>query len=281
MKIGIGIPNTVPGTPGATLVEWARQAEKHGFAGLATIDRFAYPNYDSLATLAAAAAVTSHIGLLTNILLAPAYPPLLLAKSAASIDQISGGRFTLGVAPGGREDDFAAVGRPFHRRGRDFDAGLEEMHRIWAGEPRHSPTPVGGGGVPLMFGGDSDASIRRTVKYGQGWTMGGGMPDQAGEFAARVRQAWHDGGREGEPRIAALAYYSLGDDAEQDSRAYLNDYYAFLGPYASMIADGALRSPDAIRGAVKAFEAAGVTELYLDPTVARLDQLERLAEVVL
>jgi alkanesulfonate monooxygenase SsuD/methylene tetrahydromethanopterin reductase-like flavin-dependent oxidoreductase (luciferase family) len=281
VKIGIGIPNTVPGTPGATLVEWARQAEKHGFAGLATIDRFAYPNYDSLATLAAAAAVTSHIGLLTNILLAPAYPPLLLAKSAASIDQISGGRFTLGVAPGGREDDFAAVGRPFHRRGRDFDAGLEEMHRIWAGEPRHSPTPVGGGGVPLMFGGDSDASIRRTVKYGQGWTMGGGMPDQAGEFAARVRQAWHDGGREGEPRIAALAYYSLGDDAEQDSRAYLNDYYAFLGPYASMIADGALRSPDAIRGAVKAFEAAGVTELYLDPTVARLDQLERLAEVVL
>jgi alkanesulfonate monooxygenase SsuD/methylene tetrahydromethanopterin reductase-like flavin-dependent oxidoreductase (luciferase family) len=281
VKIGIGIPNTVPGTPGATLVEWARQAEKHGFAGLATIDRFAYPNYDSLATLAAAAAVTSHIGLLTNILLAPAYPPLLLAKSAASIDQISGGRFTLGVAPGGREDDFAAVGRPFHRRGRDFDAGLEEMHRIWAGEPRHSPTPVGGGGVPLMFGGDSDASIRRTVKYGQGWTMGGGMPDQAGEFAARVRQAWHDGGREGEPRIAALAYYSLGDDAEQDSRAYLNDYYAFLGPYAGMIADGALRSPDAIRGAVKAFEAAGVTELYLDPTVARLDQLERLAEVVL
>ena len=281
MKIGIGIPNTVPGTPGTTLVEWARQAEKHGFAGLATIDRFAYPNYDSLATLAAAAAVTSHIGLLTNILLAPAYPPLLLAKSAASIDQISGGRFTLGVAAGGREDDFEAVGRPFHRRGRDFDAGLEEMHRIWAGEPRHSPTPVGGGGVPLMFGGGSDASIRRTVKYGQGWTMGGGMPDQAGEFAARVRQAWHDGGREGEPRIAALAYFSLGDDAEQDSRAYLNDYYAFLGPYAGMIADGALRSPDAIRGAVKAFEAAGVTELYLDPTVARLDQLERLAEVVL
>jgi alkanesulfonate monooxygenase SsuD/methylene tetrahydromethanopterin reductase-like flavin-dependent oxidoreductase (luciferase family) len=281
VKIGIGIPNTVPGTPGTTLVEWARQAEKHGFAGLATIDRFAYPNYDSLATLAAAAAVTSHIGLLTNILLAPAYPPLLLAKSAASIDQISGGRFTLGVAPGGREDDFEAVGRPFRRRGRDFDAGLEQMHRIWAGEPRHSPTPVGGGGVPLMFGGGSDASIRRTVKYGQGWTMGGGMPDQAGEFAARVRQAWHDGGREGEPRIAALAYFSLGNDAEQDSRAYLNDYYAFLGPYAGMIADGALRSPDAIRGAVKAFEAAGVTELYLDPTVARLDQLERLAEVVL
>ena len=85
MKIGIGIPTPVPGTPGALLVDWARQAEERGFAGLATIDRFAYPNHDSLATLAAAAAVTSRIGLLTNILLAPAYPPVLLAKSAATI----------------------------------------------------------------------------------------------------------------------------------------------------------------------------------------------------
>jgi alkanesulfonate monooxygenase SsuD/methylene tetrahydromethanopterin reductase-like flavin-dependent oxidoreductase (luciferase family) len=280
VKIGIGIPNTVPGTPGATIVEWARQAEQHGFAGLATIDRFAYPNYDSLTTLAAAAAVTSRIGLITNILIAPAYPPVLLAKSAASIDQISGGRFTLGVAPGGREDDFEVVGRPFKTRGRDFDAGLAEMHRIWAGERRFSPTPVGGA-VPLMFGGGSEAAIRRTVAYGQGWTMGGGSPDQVGEFGARVRQAWSDGGRSGSPRIAVLAYFSLGDDAEQDSRAYLHDYYGFLGPYADMIANGALRSPDAIRGAVKAFEAAGVTELYLDPTVGRLDQLERLAEVVL
>lgn len=280
MRIGIGIPNPVPGTPGSLLVDWARQAEERGFAGLATIDRFAYPNHDSLNTLAAAAAVTSRIGLLTNILLAPVYPATLLAKSAATIDQISNGRLTLGVAPGGRADDFEAVGVPYEGRGRAFDEGLERMHRIWAGEPRHSPTPTNGRAVPLMFGGTSEASIRRTVKWGVGWTMGGGSPDDAAPFVARVRQAWTDAGREGEPRLAVLAYYSLGDDAEADSRAYLNDYYAFLGPYASMIADGALRTPDAIRGALKAFAAAGINEIYFDPTAARLDQIDRLAEVV-
>ena len=100
MKIGIGLPNPVPGTPGTRLVEWAKRAEERGFSGLATIDRVVYPSYDSLATLAAAAGATTRIGLLTNVLLAPLYPAPLLAKTTASIDQLSNGRLTLGLASG-------------------------------------------------------------------------------------------------------------------------------------------------------------------------------------
>ena len=81
--------------------------------------------------------------------------------------------------------------------------------------------------------------------------------------------------------MAALAYFSLGDDAEQDSRTYLREYDAFLGPYADRIADGALRSEDVIRGAVEAFEDAGITELTFDPTTTSLEQIDRLADVVL
>ena len=121
MKIGIGIPNAVPGTSGGLLLDWARRAEDRGFSGLATIDRVIYPSYDSLAVLAAAAGATSRIELMTNILAAPVYPPVLLAKSTASIDQLSGGRLTLGLALGARADDYAAVGHDFHTRGRDFD----------------------------------------------------------------------------------------------------------------------------------------------------------------
>ena len=121
MKIGIGLPNPVPGTPGTRLVEWAKRAEDRGFSGLATIDRLAYPSYDSLATLAAAAGATTRIELLTNVLLAPLYPAPLLAKTTASIDQLSDGRLTLGLAPGGRADDFEIAARDFHTRGRDFD----------------------------------------------------------------------------------------------------------------------------------------------------------------
>jgi alkanesulfonate monooxygenase SsuD/methylene tetrahydromethanopterin reductase-like flavin-dependent oxidoreductase (luciferase family) len=286
MDIGIGLPNPVRGTNGTTLVEWARRAEERGFSALATIDRVAYPNFDSLTTLAAAAGATTRIGLLTNILLAPIYPPVLLAKATASIDQLSGGRLTLGLAPGGRPDDYAVAGRDFHTRGRDFDAELDLLHRAWQGDLTApsgkpvAPAPVNNGRVPVLIGGTSDKTMQRVVKWGAGLTVGGAGAEQAAQLAVRTREAWQAAGRDGEPRLAALSYFSLGDDAESDSRAYLLDYYGFLGDYASMIANGALRSEAAIRETVRAFEDAGITELYLDPTTASLDQIDRLADVV-
>jgi hypothetical protein len=84
----------------------------------------------------------------------------------------------------------------------------------------------------------------------------------------------------GQPRIAALTYFSLGDDAESDSRDYLLDYYGFLGDYAQGVADSALRSEDAIAQALTAYEQVGVTELFLDPTTTSLEQIDRLADVV-
>lgn len=286
MKIGIGLPNPVPGAPGPAILEFARRAEQRGFHGVATIDRVAYPNHDTLATLAAVAGATSRIQLLSNILLAPLYPAPLLAKSAASIDQFSGGRFTLGVAPGGRADDYAVVGRDMERRGRELDETLAYLHRAWRGElfgdgKPITPRPTNGDRVPVLVGGGSDAAVRRGLEWGAGWTLGGVPPAMAAPYLARVRSAWQAAGRAGEPRLAALAYFSLGDDAAADSRAYLLDYYAFLGPYADQLAEGALRTPAAIRDAVAAFRDAGCTELYLDATVAAPDQVDRLADVVL
>jgi alkanesulfonate monooxygenase SsuD/methylene tetrahydromethanopterin reductase-like flavin-dependent oxidoreductase (luciferase family) len=286
MKIGIGLPNPVPGTPGSAILEWARRAEQRGFHGLATIDRIAFPSYDTLATLAAAAAVTSRIGLVSNVLLTPLYPPPLLAKSAASIDQISGGRFTLGLGVGGRADDFEVMGRDLHRRGRDMDESLDLLHRAWKGERFGDgqpicPTPTNDDRVPVLIGGGVDAAIRRTVEWGAGWTVAGVGPDQAGPLMQRVRTAWQEAGRSGEPRLAALAYFSLGDDVAEASRGYLRDYYGFTGPYAEQIAEGALRTPEAIRGAMSAFADVGCTELYLDATVASPDQVDRLADLVL
>lgn len=288
MRIGIGLPNPVPGTPGSALPAWARRAEERGFAGLATIDRVAYPNHDSLATLAVAAAVTSRIALVTNILLGPVYPTVLLAKTAATIDQVSGGRLTLGLAPGGRPDDYAAVDRDFGSRGRAFDAQLDLLHRAWRGEPVVAdapgravcPPPTHGSRVPVLLGGTSDATLRRLARWGAGWTVGGAAPDAAGAFIERVRNAWREAGRDGEPRLAALLYFSLGDDVVDESRGYLRDYYAFTGPYADQIAASALRSPAAIRDAVTAFTDIGCTELYFDATSSAVHQVDRLADVV-
>jgi alkanesulfonate monooxygenase SsuD/methylene tetrahydromethanopterin reductase-like flavin-dependent oxidoreductase (luciferase family) len=287
MKTGIGLPNPVPGTPGGTLLDWARRAEERGFSGLATIDRIAYPSYDSLSTLAAAAGATSRIELLTNILIAPIYQPVLLAKSTASIDQLSGGRFTLGAAPGGRADDFAITGRDFHTRGRELDAQLDLLRRAWRGELVEGsslpvcPTPVRDARVPILIGGYSDAAIRRVVSFGDGWTVGGSGAAGAAPMGERVRAAWKEAGRDGEPRLAALTYFSLGPDAEDASREYLRHYYAFTGQYAEQIAEGALRTEAAVRDAARAFADIGITELYFDPTTAAIDQVDRLADLVL
>ena len=287
MKIGIGLPNPVPNTEGSVLIDWAQRAEAAGFSGLVTIDRIAYPSYDSLTTHAAAAGATERISLMTNILLAPIYPPVLLAKTAASIDQISGGRFTLGLAAGGRQDDYEVTGRDFHRRGRDFDDALAVMHKVWRGEPLAqnsspaSPTPTQDHRVPILFGGTSEKTIERVVTWGAGWTAGGGQPSHAGPFAERVRSAWSEAGREAEPRLSALTYFSLGEDAEELSHQYLLDYYRFSGDFAARIAESAHRSVSQVRDMAKAFEDAGFTEMYFDPTVARLDQVDRLADAVL
>ena len=282
MDIGIGIPNTVGGTTGAQLLDWARRAERAGFSSLASIGAVDYPGYEELTVFAAAGAVTERIRFVTNVLIAPARSTAELAKQAATVQQITGGRLTLGLAVGWRESDYRLTGRDFHERGKLFDAQLSDLKRAWAGEPvlagtrPSSPSP--GTDVPLLIGGNTDATVRRVVEHGIGWTAGGAPPEAMAPFIAKVRNAWKEA-RDGEPRFTGLTYFSLGD-TEEASRAYLLDYYSFLGDMARAIADSALRSPEAISGARQAFEGVGLNEWILVPTVSDPDQVDRLAEVI-
>ena len=285
MDIGIGIPNSVRGTTGPQLLEWARRAEAAGFSTLGTIGRVAYPSYEELTVLAAAAAVTERIGLMTNILVAPTRSAAELAKQASTVHEISGGRLSLGVAAGARADDFALTGRDFGSRGRRFDEQLAELRRAFAGEPladgSEPVVPDGAQPVPIVIGGTADAAVRRTVEFGIGWTAGGMPPQMIAPFVERVRAAWRKAGREGSPRIVALNYFSLGD-TEAQSRAYLLDYYGFGGPeFAGMVAGSAHRSAAAVTDVVAAFTEAGVDELILDPTIGDPAQVDLLAEAAL
>src|SRR6476469_1553472 len=101
MKIGIGLPSTISGTPGSHVLNWARTADEKGFSSLGVIDRVVYGNYEPLIALAAAAGATRTIRLMTTILIAPLRNPVGFAKQAASLDALSNGRLTLGLAVGG------------------------------------------------------------------------------------------------------------------------------------------------------------------------------------
>src|SRR5689334_15028772 len=171
MDVGIGLPATIPGVDGGRVIEWAKRAEARGFSSLGTIDRIVYGNYEPLIALAAAAAVTERIRLATAILIAPYRgSAAVVAKQAASVDRLSGGRLTLGVAVGGRQDDYEAAGADFHTRGRRFDEMLETWKRVWDGESFGYAGAIGPPARPrLVTGGTAAAAFRRAATYGDGW----------------------------------------------------------------------------------------------------------------
>jgi alkanesulfonate monooxygenase SsuD/methylene tetrahydromethanopterin reductase-like flavin-dependent oxidoreductase (luciferase family) len=285
MDLGVGLPSTIPTATGADVLTWAREADRAGFASVGTLDRVVYGNHETIPTLAAAAAVTSRVRLTTSILIAPFRGNgTLLAKQLATVDSIANGRLTLGIAVGGRADDYTSTGTDFDGRGAAFDAQLAEFREVWGGASRGSagaigPRPVQPGGPPMLIGGMGAASVRRVVSMGAGWIAGGGGAPLFTAGADRVRAAWAEAGREGAPRLAGLGYFALGPDAADLASGYLHDYYGFLGDYASQVVAGALTSEAAVRQALSEFADAGCDELILFPCGPDVEQLRRLADV--
>ncbi|MBV9688419.1 MAG: LLM class flavin-dependent oxidoreductase [Ktedonobacteraceae bacterium] len=287
MQIGIGHPGTVPGVEGQLILDWARRADAGPFSSLGSIDRLVYPNYDTLITLTAAAAVTQRIGLITVVLLAPLHNAGLLAKQAASLDALSGGRLTLGLGIGRREDDFRAAPAAFRDRGKRFEQQLETMKRVWSGQPLAEdigpvgPPPVQAGGPPLLIGANTPAAMHRVGRWGDGFIAGVGSPEMVRQGYGLAEQAWQAAGRAGKPRFVAVMYWGLGPNAQERSGQYIRHYYAFMAPLAEQIANNSVPStPEALKAAIQAFADIGVDELIGLPCIAELDQVDRLADLI-
>jgi alkanesulfonate monooxygenase SsuD/methylene tetrahydromethanopterin reductase-like flavin-dependent oxidoreductase (luciferase family) len=286
MDVAIGLPATIPGVEREQLLEWARRADARGFSSLATLDRIVYPNYEPLIALAAAAAVTERIGLMTAILIAPYRAnAALVAKQAATLHHLSNGRLALGVAVGGREDDYTASGVDFHTRGRVFEEMLATWKRVWEGESFGTAGGIGpeppNGRPGMLIGGSADVAFERAAEHADGWIMGGGTPDQFGQGLAKLRAAWEAAGRTDQPRTVALAYFALGDGAREAADAYLLHYYEWLGQYAQMVADSAATDAETVRQSVAGFADAGCDELVMFPSSPDPRQVDLLAEAVL
>jgi alkanesulfonate monooxygenase SsuD/methylene tetrahydromethanopterin reductase-like flavin-dependent oxidoreductase (luciferase family) len=280
MDIGIGLPNAVRGVDRRGTVEWAERAEQAGFSTLGTIDRIGYANYESLIALAAAAAVTERIRLMTDILIAPLRSnTALLAKQTATIDSLSNGRMVLGLAVGGRQDDYELSGVPFDRRGAIFEQQLADLTEFWRGDAVGPPS-ARGDRPTLIIGGNADVAFRRAAQYADGWTIGGGTPDAFAAGLGKLRAAWEKAGRDGEPRTVALFYYALGENAEEIAAEDLLDYYAFLGEYAERILASAAKDADTIRSYVSGFEQAGADEVICFPVATDPAQVDLLAQAV-
>ncbi|GAA1391696.1 LLM class flavin-dependent oxidoreductase [Pseudonocardia kongjuensis] len=284
MKIGITLPNQVLGMDPRIIPRWAALAEEAGFSTLGTVGRFAYPGVSDTVALAASAGATSRIGLLSHVLLAPTWPAHLLAKEVAGIDGVSGGRLTLGIGAGIRDDDFVVEGHGPRDRGRRLDADLEIYRSVWKGDPvgggSRSAVPPGTRQIPLLFGATSDAAFRRAAREGDGYIGATLPPSMVAPSFDAAREAWDRAGRSSPPRLVALSYVGIG--ALEQARANVHDYYSVFGDeLATMVSGGLAGGTAAIRERVAEFEELGADELMLLSGIADLDEVARLADTVL
>ena len=174
MQLGVNVPNFGPGTNPDVLRRWALAAEGLGFDLLMVSDHVAVtpdvaeqypaPFYEPFTTLAWLAGLTRQIRLGTTVLILPYRHPLLTARMAANLNDLSGGRLVLGVGVGWARQEFDALGVPFRDRGRLTDLHLLAIRAAWADSDDYRSGPI-----PVWVGGNSDAALRRAVRLGDAW----------------------------------------------------------------------------------------------------------------
>ncbi|MFC9680959.1 LLM class flavin-dependent oxidoreductase [Streptomyces sp. NPDC056948] len=282
------VPGALLGLPigdPATLLTWAQRADAGPFSTLGLLDRLVYDNPEPLVALAVLAGATSRIRVQTEVLLAPLRDTALLAKQAATLDRMTGGRLSLGLGIGGRDDDHKVTGVDMRTRGRRLDEQMAVMRRLWSGEPYGDgvgpigPEPARPGGPEVLFGGFKPAAIERVARWGDGF-LAAAAPSWAGGLFDTARRFWKEYERDGEPRLVAQVNVALGPEGVvREAQANMHAYYAFTGMPDRMVA-GMLTTPAEIREAIAGFADLGADEVMLYCYGLDPNQVDRLADVL-
>ncbi|RJQ75781.1 LLM class flavin-dependent oxidoreductase [Pseudonocardiaceae bacterium YIM PH 21723] len=196
MLIGVNVPNFGPGTDPGVLRDWARTVEGLGFDLLMMSDhvvvtpdvaaQYPAPFYDPFTTLSWLAGVTDKLTLGTTVVIAPYRHPLLVARMAANLNDLSGGRFVLGLGVGWAREEFAALGVPFEQRGKLTDELIVAVREAWEDDKYRA------GDIPIWVGGNSEAAMRRAIRHGDAWHPIRQTPDGWRESVGRLGEITGD-----------------------------------------------------------------------------------------
>jgi probable F420-dependent oxidoreductase len=221
--VGVSLQPRWPLEDGTAVLRAASHAEDLGFDHVAVgnrlLDSGSGLDTDPLVLLAAVAAATSRLRLLTSVLVAPYYPTLVLASQAATLDFVSGGRLILGVGTGWNPQEFAAVGLPVRERGARTDDHLAGARALWSQRPADfdgqfttlraahlGVPPVTPGGPPVWVGGHSDAALRRALRFGDGWYGAGVSAAELTGVRRRLDELADGAGSAGRLTLASAAF---------------------------------------------------------------------------
>lgn len=290
MKIGLCFPYTQPEMDRATMLEWFRRVEEGPFYGISCGERMVGTSVEMGTTLAAAAAVTERIRIVPTLYVLPMHPAVWVAKQAATLDLLSGGRVTITVGVGGRPHDYRCMEREMERTHARMDEQVATLRSIWAGElpfegtEAVGPRPVQPGGPPILAGVMGPKATKRAAKWADGvysWSGHGDRDDMAAQLA-RVRAAWDEAGRSEAPRHMAGFWCSLAPDGARKLHDYVYKYLKVAGhELATAMAKMQTRAgADAVREALDAYEELGVEECMLNTATAEMAEIDGLLEVI-
>jgi alkanesulfonate monooxygenase SsuD/methylene tetrahydromethanopterin reductase-like flavin-dependent oxidoreductase (luciferase family) len=289
MEIGINLPVMSPGLHRDSLLSWCERIDQGFYSSLAVGERIAFYNPEVLTTLAAAAATTSRVKLVSNVIVPMLHHPVMLAKQLATLDTLSSGRLVVGLGVGGREQDYQAVDAPMGRRLRRLADAVAAMRRVWSQEPvvpealPVGPAPSRATGPTLLAGSLSPDAIAVSSRWADGLTGFAFGPSEM-EMKMQLdaaRKAWEGRGRP-KPWLATGFWYALGDDARAQLDAYLDRYLNFMAPIArdSVKAICSVTSAERLREAVQKARDLGADEVLLVPTTADPDDVHRVADIL-
>ena len=290
MRIGMTLPSMVAGYDRRTTLDWCRRVDDGPFSSISCGERITYHNQEILVLLSAAAALTERVRIVPSVFVLPMHQTAWIAKQIATLDVLSGGRVTVGVGIGGREQDYQSVGASASRRHQRLDKQVAELKRLWAGEspfdgaPAVGPAPVQKGGPPLLAGALGPKAIGRAAVWAEG-IAGFSLDADIAKMSESFRMAeaaWKEAEREAPPRCVMSFWFALGPDGEARLHDYARSYLAIYGERAANAMAGATRmhSAGALRGAISALESIGCDELILVPTTVDVTELDRLLDVI-
>jgi alkanesulfonate monooxygenase SsuD/methylene tetrahydromethanopterin reductase-like flavin-dependent oxidoreductase (luciferase family) len=290
MKLGIGLPNTlVPEVNRGLFLDWARTADQAGFHAFGTIDRPGGDFWEPLISLAAAAAVTERVRLATTILQMPNRNEVLVAKQAAVIDRLSGGRLDLGVGLGWDENDYKVLGARWPKRGKKLERQLRKIRRVWRAAKKASPETAVLGPAPMQkplppiwIGAQAPIAVARAVEMGDAFVFGAAGAEVMVERAQAIRDMAEKAGKK-KFQVGGLAYVAIGDDPDAALATAGKSYRRYYGnlddaTLAKRIHAGPI---DVVAQAIKEYEPAGLDVLWLFPEIPDVKQVEAIAEGIL
>ncbi|BBZ42972.1 luciferase [Mycobacterium parmense] len=286
------MPVMEPDLDATVLEDWARAIDEAPFSSLCWGERIAFDNPDNLTLLGALAAWTRRVRLVTTVIVPQLHDPVMLAKGLASGDMLSGGRLTVGVGVGGRQEDYHAVGADLRTQTmRGMAERVAVMKRVWAGEKITDstlpvgPAPVQPGGPPLLVGSIGPKTVRSASAWADG--LAGTTLDldvaKQNELFDVAREAWAQAGKP-RPHLVTSFWFAFGPpersraQVHRHLRRYMNwipaEYVDAMAPTTGWAGD-----EDDLLAVLRRFEAIGTDEVQLIPTSSDIDQLRRAADV--